>query len=57
MNELKKYYADKLFSTTVTRSVRLGEAPSYGMPIQFYDKYSKSAEEYNAITSEIFERI
>lgn len=57
MDELKKYYADKLFATPVTRSVKLGEAPSYGMPIQYYDKHSKSAEEYNAIAKEILERI
>lgn len=34
IDELKKYYANKLFKTTITRNVRLSEAPSYGKPIQ-----------------------
>lgn len=57
LEEIKKHYADKLFSTPVTRSVRLSEAPSYGMPIQYYDKHNKGAKEYEKITKEILERI
>ncbi len=57
LEELKKHYADKLFSVNVTRSVRLSEAPSYGEPIQYYDKHNKGAKEYDAITKEIMERI
>ena len=57
LEELKKHYADKLFSINVTRSVRLGEAPSYGAPIQYYDKHNKGAKEYQKITKEIMERI
>ena len=34
IDELKKYYANKLFKTTIKRNVRLSEAPSYGAPIQ-----------------------
>ena len=41
MSELKKYYGDKLFKTLITRNVRLSEAPSYGKPIRYFDKYSK----------------
>ena len=43
LDELKKHYADKLFSTPISRNVRLSEAPSFGMPIQYYDKYSKGS--------------
>ncbi len=57
LEELKKHYADKLFATPVTRGVRLSEAPSYGEPIQYYDKYAKGAEDYNKIAAEIMERI
>lgn len=55
--ELKKYYAAKLFKTVVPRSVRLSEAPSYGMPIAYYDKTSKGAEAYRDIAKELIERI
>ena len=55
--ELKKYYANKLFSTPVARSVRLTEAPGFGQPIVYYDRYSKGALEYLQITDELLERI
>ncbi len=57
LEELKKHYADKLFSTPITRNVRLSEAPSYGEPIHYYDKYAKGAEDYSRIAAEIIERI
>lgn len=57
MEELKKYYADKLFATTVVRNVKLSEAPSYGMPIIYYDKSSKGAQAYNALADELTDRI
>lgn len=54
--ELKKYYADKLFSTIIPRSVKISEAPGFGEPIQYYDKRSKAAELYNAAAQEIIDR-
>lgn len=57
LSEIKKYYADKLFATSIPRSVKLSEAPSFGAPINYYDKYSKSAEAYDRLTSEILDRI
>ena len=57
MFELKKYYASKLFKTTILRNVRLSEAPGYGMPIIYYDKHCKGAEAYFNVTDEILERI
>ncbi len=57
MSELKKYYSDKLFKTVITRNVRLSEAPSYGKPIKYFDKYSKGSQAYQEVTQEIFERI
>ncbi len=56
LEELKKHYADKLFSTPITRSVRLSEAPSYGEPIHYYDKHAKGADDYSKIAAEIIER-
>lgn len=57
IDELKKHYADKIFKTPVTRNVKLSEAPSYGMPIQYYDKFAKGTEDYRDITKELLERI
>ncbi len=57
LEELKKYYKDRIFTTPVPRSVRLSEAPSYGKPIQYYDKYSKGALAYEDIAKELMQRI
>ncbi len=55
--ELKKYYSDKLFKTVIVRNVRLSEAPSYGKPIRYFDKYSKGSQAYADVTKELLERI
>lgn len=55
--ELEKYYKDKLFETTIVRNVRLSEAPSFGMPILYYDKSSKGAMAYSAVAEELMQRI
>ena len=55
--ELEKYYKDKLFDTTVARNVRLSEAPSYGMPVIYYDKSSKGAVAYTDVAKELVKRI
>lgn len=51
--EIKKYFGDKVFNTPVPRSVRLGEAPSYGEPILYYDKHSKCTDAYINISKAI----
>ena len=57
IDEIKKYYANKLFKTTITRNVRLSEAPSFGQPIQYYDKHAKGTDAYNEVAKELLERI
>ena len=57
INELKKHYADKLFETTISRGVKLSEAPGFGMPVYYHDKRSKGAEEYMAVAKELMQRI
>ncbi len=57
LDELKKYYADKIFGTMIPRSVRLSEAPSYGEPIQYYEKHGKPTEAYNSAALELIKRI
>lgn len=56
ITEIKKYFADKLYKTTIPRTVRLSEAPSYGMPIQYYDKRSKGTDAYNALAREFIKK-
>jgi len=55
--ELKRYYADKLFATPVSRNVKLSEAPGFGMPVYYHDKYCKGAREYLDIAKELISRI
>lgn len=57
LNELRKHYADKLFETTVSRNVKLSEAPSFGAPVYYHDKRSKGSNEYMNIAKELAERI
>ncbi len=56
VGEIKKYFADKLYKTAIPRAVRLSEAPSFGMPIQYYDKHSKGADAYNDLAKEFLKR-
>lgn len=56
LDELKKYYADKLFKTMIPRAVKLSEAPSFGTPAMYHDKYSKGTKAYADISEEILER-
>ena len=56
LDELKKYYSDSLFRTMIPRNVRLSEAPSYGEPILYYDKYSRGSLAYNDVAKELLAR-
>ncbi len=54
--EITKHFPAKVFKTTIPRNVRLAEAPSHGVPIGVYDRFSKGARAYKAVTKEILER-
>lgn len=54
--EIRKYFPDRIFRTTVPRNVRLSEAPSHGMPVLYYDPRSKGAAAYREIAKELEER-
>ena len=54
--EIKKYFKDLTFKTTIPRNVRLAEAPSHGVPVGVYDKFSKGAKAYKDFTKEVEER-
>lgn len=53
VKEVEKYFPDLIFKTTIPRNVRISEAPSYGMPVMYYDKRSKGAEAYERLGCEI----
>jgi len=52
VEEVKKYFKEKVYSTVIPRNVRLAEAPSYGMPIIEYDPRSAGAEAYKEFADE-----
>ncbi len=55
-NEIKKYFKQLAFNTTIPRNVRVAEAPSHGVPVGAYDKFSKGAKAYKAFAKELEER-
>jgi chromosome partitioning protein len=55
--EITKHFPAKVFKTTIPRNVRLAEAPSHGVPIGAYDRWSKGARAYKAVTKEVIERV
>ena len=55
VEEVKKYFKEKVFTTVIPRNVRLAEAPSYGLPITAYDPKSKGAEAYMDFADEFLE--
>jgi chromosome partitioning protein len=54
--EVRRHFPET-FETTIPRSVRLGEAPSHGLPIQSYDPRSPAATAYDALAAELLTRI
>ena len=55
VEEVKKYFKSKVYTTVIPRNVRLAEAPSFGMPITEYDPKSKGAEAYIDFAAEFLE--
>lgn len=55
--EIKKHFAEKVFETIIPRNIRLAEAPSHGLPIGAYDKFSKGARAYKALCREVLNRV
>jgi chromosome partitioning protein len=52
-SEIRSHFKDKVFVTSIPRSIRLAEAPSFGKPIILYDIRSKGAEAYLDLAKEI----
>lgn len=53
--EVKKHFNTKVFDTIIPRNIRLGEAPSYGLPITMYDPFSKGARAYKKLAKELID--
>ena len=54
--DVREFFKEKVFQTVIPRNVRLGEAPSHGMPAILYDVKSRGAESYIALAREILAR-
>jgi chromosome partitioning protein len=54
--DVRQFFKEKVFRTVIPRNVRLGEAPSHGMPVILYDMKSRGAEAYLALAREVLER-
>jgi chromosome partitioning protein len=55
-SDVRNFFKEKVFRTVIPRNVRLGEAPSHGMPVILYDGKSRGAEAYRALAREVLER-
>lgn len=53
VEEVKKYFGEKVYKSVIPRNVKLSEAPSYGMPINVYDPHSKGAKCYDKLGKEV----
>lgn len=56
LTEVKKFFADKMFSTIIPRNIRITEAPSHGKPVNYYDKGAKGSAAYYALAEELLKR-
>jgi chromosome partitioning protein len=54
--DVRQFFKEKVFQTVIPRNVRLGEAPSHGMPVILYDVKSRGAAAYLALARELLER-
>ncbi len=55
--EVKKHFPDKVFKTIIPRNIRLAEAPSHGLPVGAYERWSKGARAYKSLAKEVVERV
>lgn len=55
--EVKKHFPDKVFATVIPRNIRLAEAPSHGLPVGAYDRWSKGARAYKLLAKEVLARV
>lgn len=56
MEQIKKYFPDKIINPPIPRNVKVSEAPSHGLPVIEYDKYSKGAIAFGLVSEELIKR-
>ena len=56
VDEVKRFFPQKVFATVIPRTVRLSEAPSFGQPVKYYDRSSKGTIAYNNLAAELIEK-
>jgi hypothetical protein len=56
LEELEKYFKDKIYYTKIMRNVRISESPSFGKPVVLYDPYSIGAKNYTELANEFLKR-
>jgi chromosome partitioning protein len=56
MEEVDSYFPNKAYKTLIPRSVKLAEAPSFGKPIMYYEKYSKPSFAYKKLVDEFLKK-
>jgi chromosome partitioning protein len=54
--DVREFFREKVFNTIIPRNVKLGEAPSHGIPGVLYDARSRGAAAYNALAQEVLAR-
>jgi chromosome partitioning protein len=57
VEEVRRYFPQRIFNTLIPRSVRVSEAPSFGQLIAEYDPQSRATQAYAALTDEVVQRI
>lgn len=55
--EVRRHFPGKVFANVIPRNVRLAEAPSHGLPITAYDRSSRGAQAYRAISEEFIKKL
>ena len=55
--EIHKHFPGKVFNSVIPRNIRLAEAPSHGLPIGVYDRFSKGSRAYKSLAKEVTERV
>ena len=57
VEEVRRYFPQRIFNTLIPRSVRVSEAPSYGQLLAEYDAQSRAAQAYSALADEVSQRM
>ena len=57
VDEVRQHFGEKVFETVIPRTTRLAEAPSFGKPIIYYDKYSAAAAAYEVLAQDFLKRL